>query len=84
MAADYTNGNAMSLAQLQQDSAVEIRPFPEEVLRLLKTIAKDVVEEMMANDPVSAKVGRAYLDYMEKVAANSRLSEQAYFATRDY
>jgi hypothetical protein len=43
----------------------------------------EVVEEMMANDPASAKIGRAYLDYLEKVAANSRLSEQAYFVTRD-
>ena len=84
MAAEYTHGNAMSLAQLQQDPNIEIRPFPEEVLRLLKSLAKDVVEEMMANDPVSGRVGRAYFDYLEKVAANSRLSEQAYFATRDF
>jgi TRAP-type mannitol/chloroaromatic compound transport system substrate-binding protein len=83
MAADYTNGNAMSLARLQQDPNIEIRPFPDEVLRLLRSLAMEVVEEMMAKDPASAKIGRAYLDYLEKVAANSRLSEQAYFATRD-
>ena len=42
----------------------------------------EVVEEMMANDPASARVGRAYLDYMEKAAENSRLSEKAYLDAR--
>jgi TRAP-type mannitol/chloroaromatic compound transport system substrate-binding protein len=82
MAADYTHGNAMSLAQLQQDPAIEIRPFPEQVLKLLKSLAMEVVDEMMANDPASARIGRAYLDYMEKVAENSRLSEKAYLDAR--
>ena len=82
MAADYTHGNAMSLAQLQQDPNIEIRPFPDQVLKLLKSLAMEVVEEMMANDPASARVGRAYLDYMEKAAENSRLSEKAYLDAR--
>ena len=82
MAADYTHGNAMSLAQLQQDPNIEIRPFPDQVLKLLKSLAMEVVEEMMTNDPASARIGRAYLDYMEKAAENSRLSEKAYLDAR--
>ncbi len=82
MAAEYTHGNAMSLAQLERDPNIEIRPFPDDVLALLKSIASDVIEEMMANDPMSRKVGTAYLDYLARVAANTRLSDQAYLATR--
>ena len=84
MAAEYTNGNATSLAQLQQDRNIEIRPFPQEVLVLLKSIAKEVVEELMATDPASARIGKAYFDFLDKAAANSRISEQAYLAARDY
>jgi TRAP-type mannitol/chloroaromatic compound transport system substrate-binding protein len=84
MAAEYTNGNAMSLAQLEQDENIDIRPFPREVLSLLKSIAKEVVEELMANDPPSAKIGKAYFEFLKKASANSRLSEKAYLAARDY
>jgi len=83
MAAEYTHGNAMSLTQLQNDPNIEIRPFPDEVLRLLRSIAREVAEELMANDPASAKVGKAYFDFLDKAAENSRLSEKAYLNARD-
>jgi len=73
----------MSLAQLEQDENIEIRPFPREVLSLLKSIAKEVVEELMANDPASAKIGKAYFKFLERASANSRLSEKAYLIARD-
>ena len=83
MAAEYTHGNAMSLAQLQADPNVEIRPFPDEVLRLLRSLSREVADELMANDPASAKIGKAYFEFLDKVAENSRLSEKAYLNARD-
>jgi TRAP-type mannitol/chloroaromatic compound transport system substrate-binding protein len=83
MAAEYTHGNALSLVQLKADPNIEIRRFPDEVLRLLRSIAKRVAEELMATDPASAKVGKAYFDFLDKVAANSRLTEKAYLNARD-
>jgi len=83
MAAEYTHGNAMSLAQLQADPNIELRPFPQEVTRLLKTITQEVVAELMASDPASAKIGKAYFEFLEKASALSAISEGAYFATRE-
>ena len=83
MAAEYTHGNAMSLAQLQQDPNIEIREFPDEVLVLLRSIAREVAEELMANDPASERIGKAYFDFLDKASANSRISESAYLRTRD-
>ncbi len=83
MAAEYTHGNAMSLAQLQADPNIEIRRFPDEVLRLLRSIAREVVEELMAKDPAAAKVGRAYFDFLDKAAEYSRLAEKAFLNARD-
>ena len=83
MAAEYTNGNAMSLAQLQQDENVEIREFPEDVLTLLRSIAEEVVTELMANDPNSAKIGKAYFEFLESASANSKITERAYLNTRE-
>jgi TRAP-type mannitol/chloroaromatic compound transport system substrate-binding protein len=82
--AEYMHGNAMSLYQLQQDPNVEIRPFPEDVIAHLKTITEVVVAELMATDPASAKIGKAYFEYMEKAIANSRVTEQAYLNTRKF
>jgi TRAP-type mannitol/chloroaromatic compound transport system substrate-binding protein len=73
----------MSLAQLRADPNIEIRPFPDEVLRLLRSIARDVAEELMADDPASAKVGEAYFEFLDKAAATSRLAEKAYLDARD-
>jgi len=82
MAAEYTHGNAMSLAQLEADPEVDIRPFPDEVLALLKSIAREVIEELMAKDPASARIGKAYFEYLDKAAAASAISEAAYFRVR--
>ncbi|MGB5628014.1 MAG: TRAP transporter substrate-binding protein [Woeseiaceae bacterium] len=82
MAAEYTHGNAMSLAQLQSDPSIEIRPFPDEVLALLKSITDDVVGELMVTDPASAKIGKAYYEFLEKASANSGISEGAYLRAR--
>jgi len=83
VAAEYTHGNAQSLAQLQADPNVEIRPFPDEVMRLLKQITTEVVAELMSIDPAFAKIGKAYFEFLEKASANSRLSEKAYLHARD-
>jgi TRAP-type mannitol/chloroaromatic compound transport system substrate-binding protein len=82
MAAEYTNGNANSLQQLLVDPKIEIRAFPDQVLQHLKSITRDVVEEMMATDPAADKIGKAFYEYLEKVEANSRISEAAYLRTR--
>jgi len=62
--------------------AVELRRFPDEVLQLLKSMTRDVVDELMASDPASAKIGKAYYEYLEKAEVNTRISEAAYLRTR--
>jgi TRAP-type mannitol/chloroaromatic compound transport system substrate-binding protein len=83
MAAEYAYGNAMSLKRLQEDPNVELRPFPAEVIRLLQSLTKEVLEELMATDEASAKIGKAYFDYMALAAENSRISEKAYLNSRE-
>jgi len=84
MAAEYTHGNATSLERLKEDPNIEIRPFPPEVISLLRSIAQEVVDELMAADPAAAKIGKAYFDYLDVVAPNGHLSEQAYLNTREF
>jgi TRAP-type mannitol/chloroaromatic compound transport system substrate-binding protein len=83
VAAEYTHGNAMSLRQLKEDKNIEIRPFPDEVISLLRSIANEVVEELMASDPASAKIGKAYFEFLALVSENSRISDTAYLDSRN-
>jgi len=83
MAAEYTNGNANALQQLMADPNVELRAFPGEVLQHMKAITVDIVAEMMATDPAANKIGKAFYEYLEKVEANSQISEKAYLDTRN-
>ena len=82
MAAEYTHGNAMSLQQLKADPNVELREFPDEVIALLRSITKEVVDELMATDDAAARIGSAYFEYLGKVSASSGVAERAYLNTR--
>jgi len=84
VAAEYTHGNAVSLKQLKQDPNIELRPFPAEVLKLMRSLAKEVVDELMAKDPAARKIGDAYFKYLADVSANSSISDKAYFDTREH
>ena len=82
MAAEYTNGNANSLQQVLEDKNIELRAFPNEVLQHLKKITMEVVTELMESDPASNKIGSAFYDYLEKVQANSNITEKIILDTR--
>jgi TRAP-type mannitol/chloroaromatic compound transport system substrate-binding protein len=83
MAAEYTHGNSNSLQQILADPSIELRPFPDEVLQHLKSITADIVAELMATDPASDKIGKAFYKYLEMVEANTNISERAYLNTRE-
>jgi len=83
MAAAYTNGNANSLQQILADPNIELRPFPEKVLQHLKAITAEVVAEIMAKDPASNKIGKAFYEYLAKAEANTNISERAFLNTRE-
>ena len=83
MMAEYTHGNAVALRQLIDDPDVEVRPFPDDVLRLLKAITKEIVEELSAIDPAWEKIATSYYEYMEKSTMNQYVTEMANLKTRD-
>lgn len=83
MNAEYVHGNSTSLQTLLNDPSVELKSFPPEVLQRLKEIAREVVGELMATDPAADKIGKAFYAYLDMVEANSRISEYAYYKTRE-
>ena len=82
MQAEYSHGNAIALEQLAQDPNVELRQFPDEVLQYLKSIAQEIVQEMVADDPMAAKIHASWSRFLAKSIPNQRITEQAFLSTR--
>lgn len=83
MQAEYNYGNAMALEQLSKDSNVEILPLPDDVLALLHRISREVADEMGAQNEGARRIQESFYGFLEKSAANQRISEQAFLNKRD-
>ena len=82
MNAEYVHGNVGALEQLVADPNVELREFPKEVIDHLRTISEEVIADLVARDPKSAKIFESFDAFREKSTLNQRISEQAFLETR--
>jgi len=82
MQAEYNYGNALALQQLKNDPNVEIRPLPDDVLKLLHELSTEVIDELSARDEWSARIQKSYADFLDVSAQNQLISEQAYLNAR--
>lgn len=80
---DYTNSNSTALQTLINEHGVEIRQFPDEVLKELYRISEEVLAEYAAEDEMFAKVLKSINDYRARVRAFHALTEQNYYRVRD-
>jgi TRAP-type mannitol/chloroaromatic compound transport system substrate-binding protein len=83
MTAEFSARNAEQLAVLEQDSDVELREFPPEVLKQLRDWTNELVAELVAEDPQAAKIYASFDAYRDKAKRWSAISEQAFLNTRD-
>ncbi|HZD52582.1 MAG TPA: TRAP transporter substrate-binding protein DctP [Woeseiaceae bacterium] len=83
MQAEYNYGNAMALDQLSKNPDVEIRPLPDDVLALLHRITLEVSDELSRRNENARRIQQSFYAFLEKSAANQRISEQAFLNKRD-
>ncbi|MFL2546536.1 MAG: TRAP transporter substrate-binding protein [Candidatus Rariloculaceae bacterium] len=81
MLSEYNARNATALEQLANDDSVEIRAFPDEVLSGLKALTDQVMSDLAARDPLSAKIWESYRDFLTVSRPWQRISEEAYMST---
>lgn len=79
---EYTARNNEALDQLVNQHGVDLRRFPDEVLRELHAIADEVVAEIAENDAVSRKVYDSFQRFRRQVVAWQDVSERAYLNAR--
>ena len=83
MLAEFTARNAEALATLVNEHGVELRPFPDDVLRRLKELSEEVIREGAARDPLYARVYESVSAYQARTQPFIRIAEQAYLRARD-
>jgi len=80
--AEYTARNAASLQKLKEEGEIEIRPFPDDVLRQLRDFTDEVVAELAAKHPLAARINESFQTYRKTVAEWTEISEHALLNTR--
>jgi TRAP-type mannitol/chloroaromatic compound transport system substrate-binding protein len=81
MFANFEARNGEALKKLVDEHAVELRPFPDDVLAELKRASNEVIEEQAAADEMSGRVWASMTAYMEQVKPWTEIGSQ-YFVNR--
>jgi TRAP-type mannitol/chloroaromatic compound transport system substrate-binding protein len=76
---EFEAQNSAYLKKLIEEENVQMRIFPEEVLRQLKSITGDILDELTQRDPYSKKVYASYRDFQQRIQLWAGFSEKLYY-----
>jgi len=82
MMAEYTWGNAIALEQIKADPNVELRPLPDDVLRLLRKLSEEVIAEMAGSDEWARRIKASFDAFQRIVIPHHEITELAYMNAR--
>ena len=82
MLAEYTALNNTALNTLVNKHKVDLRKFPDAVLKELKGISDQVVAEVAEKDPLSKKVYDSFRKFRDQAVEWHNISERAYLNSR--
>ncbi len=78
MLSEFETKNNDALQVLINKHHVQLRQFPEPVLKNLKKLSVEVLNELAAKDPMSKKVYAAFLEFQKNMNAWDKLTEEQY------
>ena len=82
MLADYTSKNNQALQYLISEK-ISINEFPEKVMKFLKKLSMEVVNEIGKTDSITKEVHESYTKFQKEVIPWTKLSEKSYIKFRD-
>ena len=80
MLSDYTSKNNLALDFLKKEN-IQIKKFPDSVIKKLMEISKDVMAEVGGHDDFTKKIYKSYYTFLKKVRPWTKISELAYLNT---
>ena len=82
MLAEFTTRNGVALKTLVEKHGVQLKRFSDDVLIEIGRVARDVVGEIAAKDPLSNSVYTSFNAYRSQSVSYTRISEEAYTMAR--
>lgn len=82
MLAEFNARSPEALDQLVRVHKVQLRQFPPDVLRLLRDLSRQVVEERAGSDPMFRKIYESFRRFEQSVASWTRIADEAILQTR--
>ena len=82
MLSEYTARNNQALQTLVNDHKVQLRRFPDEVMKKLKQYSDEIINELAAKNPFSKKVHDSFGKFRDQVVAWHDISERAFLNSR--
>ena len=80
MLSEFEAKNNDALQTLVNEHKVQLRQYPEPVLKALKKLAKEVLDEVAAGDPMSRKVYDSFLKFQANVSSWNAITAEPYQA----
>ncbi|MEM1114632.1 MAG: TRAP transporter substrate-binding protein DctP [Pseudomonadota bacterium] len=80
---EFTARNNAALSELIDEHGVQLRRFPDDVLKALYEGTRQTLDELVASDPMAAKTYASWSDFFSKVRNYHHVSEQAFINARD-
>ena len=84
MLAEFTTRNGVALKTLVEKHGVQLKRFSDDVLTEIGRVARDVVGEIAAKDPLSNSVYASFNAYRSQSVSYTRISEEAYTMARAF
>ena len=82
MLADYTAKNNQALQTLVNKHKVDLRQYPDDVIRKLHILSNEVVAKVGEHDELSKKIYQSFTEFKANVMQWSEVSEQGYMKAR--
>ncbi|RTZ71936.1 MAG: ABC transporter substrate-binding protein [Gammaproteobacteria bacterium] len=83
MLAEYYARNPGALDQLVDKHKVQLRAYPDDVLRQLRKVSAEVAEELAGQNQAAKKIYESYQGFLDSARKFSRISDLAYLKARD-
>ncbi|RMF59497.1 MAG: TRAP transporter substrate-binding protein [Calditrichaeota bacterium] len=79
MLAEFDAKNTLYLQKIKSEFSTQILRFPDSVLKAFRQYAKEVLEEITAEDPTSKKVYESFAKFHKEISTWSAITEQVYY-----
>ena len=78
MLSEFESKNNAALRELVDVHKVQLKEFPKPVIKALRKLSQEVLEEQAASDPAFKKVYDAFLAFQKNIYGWNKLSEEPY------